>query len=147
MRRVWWIPVLAVLVTATATCTRDLVRPGPGAGPGVGPEAGLEAGELALTLVTPNSGADGALLLVVKGPAAITSVSLPPGSGLRLFASPPGADSIKVAITGTLTSGVLLHVGVADVNQAASYQAFVRQVAANNYTLRALTGYSTTVSR
>jgi hypothetical protein len=130
VRRLWRTALIAALVTATATC-----------GDGLQPVAG----ELTLALVTPNSGADGAVLFVVKGPAAITGVSLPSGSGLRLFASPPGADSIKVALTGTLTNGAILLVGVADVNKA--YNVFVRQVAASDYTLRSLTGYGTTVSR
>jgi hypothetical protein len=132
VRRPWRTALIAALVTATATC-----------GDGLQPVAG----ELTFALVTPNSGADGAVLLVVKGPAAITGVRLPSGSGLRLFASPPGADSITVALTGTLTNGVILLVGVADVHKATSYNAFVRQVAASDYTLRSLTGYGTTVSR
>src|SRR5439155_1731842 len=91
--------------------------------------------------------ADGAILLAVKGPAPITSASLPAGSGLRLFAGPLGADSAKFALTGTLANGPILVVGVADVNRVASYNVFIRQVAANDYTLRSLTGYGVTVSR
>jgi hypothetical protein len=83
----------------------------------------------------------------VKGPAAITSASVPAGSGLRLFAGPLGADSAKFAITGSLANGVMLVIGVADVNRVASYNAFIRQVAANDYTLRSLAGYGVTVSR
>ena len=137
MRRLVWTGFLALTVIMTATCGEstvlDIVRGVPG--------------ELTVSLVTPNSGADGAILLVVKGPAAVTSASLPSGSGLRLFAGPLGADSAKFALTGTLANGAILVVGVADVNRVASYNAFIRQVAANDYTLRSLAGYGITVSR
>ena len=137
MRRLVWAGFLAATVTMTATCGEskvlDIVRGVPG--------------ELTLSLVTPNGGADGALLLVVKGPAPITSASVPSGSGLRLFAGPLGADSAKFAITGSLANGAIVVLGVADVNRVASYNAFIRQVAANDYTLRSLVGYGVTVSR
>jgi len=137
MRRLVWTGFLAATVAGTATCgdsrVLDVVKGVPG--------------ELTLGFVTPNSGADGAILLAVKGPAPITSASLPSGSGLRLFAGPLGADSAKFALTGTLANGPILVVGVADVNRVASYNVFIRQVAANDYTLRSLAGYGVTVSR
>ena len=137
MRRLLWIGFLAATVTMTATCGEskvlDIVRGVPG--------------ELTLSLVTPNGGADGAILLLVKGPAPITSASVPSGSGLRLFAGPLGADSAKFAVTGSLANGAIVVLGVADVNRVASYNAFIRQVAANDYTLRSLVGYGVTVSR
>jgi len=137
MRRLVWAGFLAATVTMTATCGEskvlDIVRGVPG--------------ELTLSLVTPNGGADGAILLLVKGPAPITSASVPSGSGLRLFAGPLGADSAKFAITGSLANGAIVVLGVADVNRVASYNAFIRQVAANDYTLRSLVGYGVTVSR
>ena len=137
MRRLLWIGFLAATVAVAATCGEskvfDIVRGVPG--------------ELTLSLVTPNGGADGAILLLVKGPAPITSASVPSGSGLRLFAGPLGADSAKFAITGSLANGAIVVLGVADVNRVASYNAFIRQVAANDYTLRSLVGYGVTVSR
>ena len=137
MRRLLWTGFLAATVAVAATCGEskvlDIVRGVPG--------------ELTLSLVTPNGGADGALLLVVKGPAPITSAGVPSGSGLRLFAGPLGADSAKFAITGSLANGAIVVLGVADVNRVASYNAFIRQVAANDYTLRSLVGYGVTVSR
>ena len=137
MRRLLWNAFVAATVAGAATCGEstvlDVVKGVPG--------------ELTLSLVTPNSGADGAILVVVKGPAAVTSASLPSGSGLRLFAGPLGADSAKFALTGTLANGAILVVRVADVNRVASYNAFIRQVAANDYTLRSLAGYGITVSR
>ena len=137
MRRLLWTGFLAATVAVAATCGEskvlDIVRGVPG--------------ELTLSLVTPNGGADGAILLLVKGPAPITSASVPSGSGLRLFAGPLGADSAKFAITGSLANGAIVVLGVADVNRVASYNAFIRQVAANDYTLRSLAGYGITVSR
>ena len=137
MRRLLWTGFLAATVAVAATCGEskvlDIVRGVPG--------------ELTLSLVTPNGGADGAILLLVKGPAPITSASVPSGSGLRLFAGPLGADSAKFAITGSLANGAIVVLGVADVNRVASYNAFIRQVAANDYTLRSLAGYGVTVSR
>ena len=137
MRRLVWTGFLAATVAGTATCgdsrVLDVVKGVPG--------------ELTLSLVTPNGGADGAILLLVKGPAPITSASVPSGSGLRLFAGPLGADSAKFAITGSLANGAIVVLGVADVNRVASYNAFIRQVAANDYTLRSLVGYGVTVSR
>jgi len=137
MRRLVWTGFLAATVAVAATCGEskvlDIVRGVPG--------------ELTLSLVTPNGGADGAILLLVKGPAPITSASVPSGSGLRLFAGPLGADSAKFAITGSLANGAIVVLGVADVNRVASYNAFIRQVAANDYTLRSLAGYGVTVSR
>ena len=137
MRRLVWTGFLAATVAVAATCGEskvlDIVRGVPG--------------ELTLSLVTPNGGADGAILLLVKGPAPITSASVPSGSGLRLFAGPLGADSAKFAITGSLANGAIVVLGVADVNRVASYNAFVRQVAANDYTLRSLVEYGVTVSR
>jgi len=137
MRRLVWTGFLAATVAVAATCGEskvlDIVRGVPG--------------ELTLSLVTPNGGADGAILLLVKGPAPITSASVPSGSGLRLFAGPLGADSAKFAITGSLANGAIVVLGVADVNRVASYNAFIRQVAANDYTLRSLVGYGVTVSR
>ena len=137
MRRLLWTGFLVATVAGTATCgdsrVLDIVRGVPG--------------ELTLSLVTPNGGADGAILLLVKGPAPITSASVPSGSGLRLFAGPLGADSVQFAITGSLANGVIVVLSVADVNRVAAYNAFIRQVAANDYTLRGLAGYGVTVSR
>ena len=53
----------------------------------------------------------------------------------------------QIAITGSLANGAIVVLGVADVNRVASYNAFIRQVAANDYTLRSLVGYGVTVSR
>src|SRR2546428_10774772 len=90
MRRLVWAGFLAATVTMTATCGEskvlDIVRGVPG--------------ELTLSLVTPNGGAGGAPLLVVKGPAPITRARGPSRPRLPPFPGPPGAHSAQFAITG-----------------------------------------------
>lgn len=108
---------------------------------GTGPVAGI----LTVSLRTPNAGADGAILLTVTGPQALTSVTA--GAGLRAFAQPLSTDT-KIALTGPLTSGVIVSIGVADVAKAAQYHATVQGVAASaDFQLRSLAGYSLSVSR
>ena len=101
-------------------------------------------GLLKVQLTTPNSGADGAILLTVTGPAALRSATA--GSGLRLFALPLAATN-RFALTGALSVGTILIIGVADVGQASAYTATIQQVATPAYQLRALTGYSLKVSQ
>jgi len=109
-----------------------------------GTTTGPVAGPLKVTFVTPNAGADGAILLTVTGPAALTSVTA--GAGLRLFAEPLAATN-HFALTGPLASGTILTIGVADVNQVGSYTATIQDVAATNFQLRPLAGYSLAVSK
>ena len=105
--------------------------------------AGPAAGVLKVSLTTPNSGGDGAILLTVSGPTALRSAG--PGTGLRLFAGSLGVTN-HFALTGTLGSGTVLTIGVSDVSRAAAYTATIQQVAASNYQLRTLAGYSLTVA-
>lgn len=123
---------LALLLVGAGSCID-------GGGP-TGPVAGV----LKLSLTTPNPGADGAVLLMITGPKALTSVTA--AAGLRVFAESLGTSN-HFAVTGPLGNGTILSIGVTDVSQVAAYQATIRDVAANDYTLRALTGYSLTVSR
>ena len=107
--------------------------------------SGPVAGVLTVSLATPNPGADGAILLTVAGPQALTSVTA--GTGLRAF-SQPLSTITKVAITGPLPRGAILTIGVADVGQATQYHATVQGVAASaDFQLRPLAGYSLSVSR
>ena len=121
--------LLAVLIGLSGACEHS-----------TGPVAGV----LNVRLTTPNSGADGAVLLTISGPAALTSVAAP--SGLRMFAQPPLGTTSKFVVTGTLSAGTILTIGVTDVGQATSYHATVLQVATPAYQLRGLTGYSLTVA-
>ncbi len=113
---------------------------GAGSCSSIGPVAGL----LTVSLATPNAGADGAILFNVSGPHALTSVTA--GPGLRVFAQPL-STSTRVAVTGTLTNGAVVTIGVADTRTVAQYTATVQAVAAPDFQLRSLTGYSLTVSR
>ena len=106
---------------------------------------GPVAGSLTVTLTTPNSGNDGAILLSVSGPASLTGASA--ASGLRLFAPATLGSVNRFVLTGTLNAGAILTLQVPDVNQVGSYTATVQQVAAPNYQLRSLTGYSLKVSQ
>ena len=108
-------------------------------GDGTGPVAGV----LNVGLVTPNSDPDGALVVTVTGPEALMSAS--PGTGLRLFSQGLGATT-RFTLTGTLTNGVILAIGVADVRRASQYVATIEQAAGEDLQLRSLAGYSLTVS-
>lgn len=102
------------------------------------------AGVLAVSLTTPNAGADDAILFSVTGPQALTSVTA--GPGLRVFPQPLSTTT-RFAVTGTLTNGAVITIGVADTRQAAQYAATVQAVATPAFQLRPLTGYALTVSR
>ena len=122
MRRAWWI----VLLGTALACSNN---PTPGV--------------LKVNLTTPHSGADGAILLTVSGPAVLRSAT--PGAGLRLF-SQSLATTNHFALTGTLASGTILTIEVPDLDKAKSYTATIQQVAVSNYQLRATAGYSLTVT-
>jgi hypothetical protein len=122
---------LAFLLAAAGSC----IDGGPS-----GPVAGL----LKVSLTTPNAGSDGAVLLTVTGPRALTSVT--PATGLRVFAESLGTTN-TFAVTGPLSNGPILSIGVADVSRVQDYRATIQDVAANDYTLRPLTGYSLTVAK
>jgi len=104
-----------------------------------GPVAGL----LTVSLTTPNAGADNAILFSVAGPQALTSVTA--ARGLRVFAQPL-APSTNFAVTGTLTNGAVVTIGVADTRKPSQYAVTVQAVAAQDFQLRPLSGYSLTVS-
>ena len=125
-----WLLVALALGGGTGSCSSD---------GGTGPVAGV----LTVSLATPNPGADGAILFNVSGPQALTSVTA--GPGLRVF-SQSLSLSTRFAVTGTLTNGGLVTIGVADTRSAAQYTATVQGVAAPDFQLRSLTGYSLTVS-
>jgi hypothetical protein len=114
---------------------------GAGCSEGIRPVAGV----LTVSLTTPNPNADRAILLTVTGPSALTSAAVPTASSLELYAQPLSTTS-RFAVTGTLTNGAVLTIGVADTRRAAQYAATVQAVAAPDFQLRPLTGYSLTVA-
>jgi hypothetical protein len=115
-----------------------------GAGQSCEDAVGPVAGVLKVVLAMPHSGADGAILLTVTGPARLRGAT--PGPGLRLFSEPLGTTT-RFALTGALMNGTVLTIGVSDIGQVASYVASVQQVAATSFQLRPLAGYSLTVAR
>lgn len=122
--------LLAMAVAGALSCGDD----------GTGPRAGT----LAVHLATPHAGADGAILFTVASPTAPAAASAP--AGLRIFYDSLGATT-TFAVTGTLPAGIIAHIQVEDVSRAGEYSAAIQQVAAADYSLRALTGYSLTVAR
>src|SRR2546430_1927853 len=105
--------------------------------------SGPVAGVLTVSLATPNAGADGAILFNVSGPQALTSVTA--GPGLRVFA-PALSTSTRLAVPGTRRGGGVVTTGVGDPRTVAQSPATVQAVAAPDFQLRSLTGYSLTVS-
>ena len=112
-----------------------------------GDSTGPVAGTLTVNLTTPNSGSDGVVMLVLTSPVAPTSVSA--ASGLLLWGGPVTATSAKLVLTGTLTTGPILTLAVADINQVGQYSVSLQQVAPSTPTLplRALTGDSAAVTK
>ena len=125
-----WLLVALALAGGAGSCSSD---------GGTGPVAGV----LTVSLATPNAGADGAMLFNVSGPQPLTSVTA--GPGLRVF-SQSLSTLTRLAVTGTLTNGSVVTIGVADTRNAARYAASVQAVAAPDFRLRPLAGYSLTVS-
>jgi hypothetical protein len=108
---------------------------------------GPVAGTLKVTLSSPNSGADGAAIVVLTMPTPPGAVA--GGAGLTLWGGPVTTTTAKVVLTGTLSNGTVLTLDVDDVNQASQYHATLQQVATATppYGLRALTGYSLMVTK
>jgi hypothetical protein len=106
------------------------------------------AGTLKVSLTTPNSGLDGAAIIVISGPAVPTSVSA--AAGLTLWGAPLTTPTGKVILTGTLATGPVLTLQVEDINKVSQYHATLQQVADSTppYELRTpLTGYSLTITK
>jgi hypothetical protein len=130
MRRIWECLAVLVVLGGAGSC-------GDSAGTGSG-------GVLTVSLATPNPGADGAVLLMVTGPSALTSVTA--ATGLRVFSQALTATN-HFAVTGPLPNGAILTIGVPDVSRVGEYKVTLQDVAANDYTLRSLAGYSLTVGK
>ena len=105
----------------------------------------VNPGTLRVNLTTPNSGLDGAAVVMLRGPAAPRSVTTV--SGLTLWGGPVTTSQSTIALTGVLNTGPILTLEVIDIGQASQYTATLREVSTNDATvaLRALTGYSLTV--
>lgn len=130
---IWWRRMIATAVAALVlACTGDSTGP--------------VAGTLKVDLTTPNSGLDGAAIVVLAGPVAPIAVS--PAAGLTVWGGPVTAALAKIALTGTLSTGTILILEVEDVNKVKQYSATLQQVASSSdYSLRSLTGYSLSVTK
>ena len=112
-----------------------------------GNSTGPTAGALTVSLTTPNTGLDGAAIIVLSGPAVPGSVT--PAAGLTLWGGPVPTATTTIALTGTLSSGTILTIQVEDTKLAAQYTATLQQVATKTtpFTLRQLSGYLLTVAK
>jgi hypothetical protein len=112
-----------------------------------GDSTGPTAGTLTVSLTTPNSGLDGAAIVVLSAPAAPGSVT--PAAGLTLWGGPVTAATATIALTGTLSAGTILTLQVDDINKVAQYSATFQEVAASaGFAVRpSLAGYSLAVTK
>jgi hypothetical protein len=107
--------------------------------------AAPQPGTLSVTLHNPNDGLDGAIMLTLSGPAAVSSVVA--ATGDTLWGGPYTSTTNRIVLTGGVRNGVILTFTVPDVKATAQYSATVNQVAASsNYVLRTLSGYTLTVT-
>jgi hypothetical protein len=107
-------------------------------------EQGPVAGELAIRLTTPRA-TDRAIAFTVVGPQH--GVSVPAGSGYRLFSSASGAgDTTWITIVtpagSGLAPGVLARITVDDTRRAGSYVVILGDVAAADYSVGDSVGVS-----
>lgn len=83
------------------------------------------AGNLTVTLVTAAS-APGAIMFTVSG-GKITGVT--ENGSYHKYETTLSQNSRRIMLTGDITSGTLVTIGVPDINKASSYTATVNQVA------------------
>jgi hypothetical protein len=102
---------------------------------------GPRDGWLSLQLTTPNTD-DGGLLITVSG-APIDSVRT---THPHLLTRRQSESSMRVVISGNISSGVIGQILVPDARQSARYTVTIQEVAARStYLQRGLTGYSISV--
>jgi len=108
---------------------------------------GPQAGTLFVKLQSPNSGADGAILLTLSSPTPVTNMAAGAAAD-TLWTTDYSTTASKVLLTGPISSGVILKFDVEDVNLVSEYIVTVNQAASwSDYSLRALTSYVAFVSR
>jgi len=109
---------------------------------GTGPALGTW--RLELTAPPANVGADGAIMLELRGPAPR---SITPAAGLTLWSGASMGTTDTLVVTGTLPAGTILTWTGSD-NLLSRYRARILQVAATGtFQLRALSGYTLRVVR
>ena len=131
-RRAWHGFVLLLAATITWGCAEDIVRP----------QAEPDPGALTVWLTTPNDGGGSGAMLVVDGPG-IESVRAP---GHELFQS-GDPSSKRIIVSGTLTTGPVLRIEVADRTLSDRYRVEILQVAGDDYTLGDPSSYRAMIMR
>jgi hypothetical protein len=104
---------------------------------------GPTAGVLSMTFSAQHAN-EGAVLLVVSG-GPVDSVE---SVGYPVYSARLGGDTLKLIVTGQLSSGAVARIHIPDTRQASSYNARVAQVAARGtYALQDLAGYAVTLKQ
>lgn len=99
-------------------------------------------GTLRLNLTTPNSD-DGALLLQLTGPSLAAESMAAASAAQQLYARAAPGGGVNVAVFGSLGTGPLLRIQVADVSRAADYRVTIVEAADAHNALRpSVSGYS-----
>ena len=99
-------------------------------------------GRATVSLATPNVD-DGAVQVTLTGPGLANPLAAT--SAYRLYFRLASADELRVMVVGDLSAGVLLTVGVGEVNHIGKYAGTVVQAASRTDQLRTtLTGYGLT---
>ena len=113
-----------------------------------GDSTGPVAGTLKINFTTPNSGQDAAVLLLLTAPAVPGSAA--GATGLQLWGAPITTTTVKLVVTGTLSTGTIATLQVNDVKQVSQYSVSVQSVAAGSaggFVLRSLSGYSASITK
>lgn len=123
----WLVATTVVAALTLAACTDDTGGTPP------------HPGTLTVRLITPHDD-DGALTFELSGPMVETPAAA--DESLRLFVRAVDASTVRAAVIGTLTDGVVVTLRVPDVGAAAGYTAHVLEVADRENALRSsIAGY------
>lgn len=108
---------------------------------------GPTAGEVAIDLVTPNSG-DGAVLFRIETPSTNALGDITAACpGCQAFAYRTGDSEVFCVVTGPLASGPLARVVVSNVGARSGYSVQIIEVADMDHGLRSTEGYELIISR
>ena len=104
---------------------------------------GPTAGSLDMTFSAQQAN-EGAVLLVISGGPVDSVESL----GYPIYSARLGGDTLKLIVTGQLSSGTLARIHIPDSRRASTYNARVAQVATRGtYALKDLAGYAVTLEQ
>jgi hypothetical protein len=104
---------------------------------------GPAAGSLEMTFSALQAN-EGAVLLVVSGGPVDSVESL----GYPIYSARLGGDTLKLIVTGQLSSGPLARLHIPDNRRASTYNARVAQVATRGtYVLKDLAGYAVSLEQ